>query len=276
MTLFQQPRITPWVGRLIVANAVVLLLLMTLFPALVPALAFQPARAFRAPWTFVTYMFVHAGLLHLAFNMLMLFFLGPPVERRMTSSGFIRYYVLCGLGGAVLSLVLATVMPIAPFLGASAAVLGVAVAFALYWPDAELIVFPIPVPIKARTLIVGLVALDLVAALIGWADGIAHWAHLGGALFGYLAFRFHALAPYRPAERRAPAERVLVLKPEQRTAARDTLPPRSDRHRSRKDSAAVEMDRVLDKISAQGITSLTPEERRFLDDIAKRKKNELH
>jgi len=276
MNLFQQPRMTPWVGRLIVANAVVLLLLMTLFPALTPALAFQPARAFRAPWTFVTYMFVHAGPIHLAFNMLMLFFLGPSVERRMTSRGFVRYYFLSGLGGAALSLGLATVMPVAPFLGASAAVLGVAVAFAMYWPNAELMVFPIPVPIKARTLIGGIVLLDLTFAVIGRAEGIAHWAHLGGALFGYLAFRFQEIAPRRPASPEAPAERVLVLKPEQRAAARDTLPPRSEGPLSHTDSVALEMDRVLDKISALGITSLTPEERRFLDNIAKRKKNELH
>jgi membrane associated rhomboid family serine protease len=276
MNLLQQPRMTPWVGRLIVVNAVVLLLLMTLFPALTPSLQFEPHRAFRAPWSFVTYMFVHAGLLHLAFNMLMLFFLGPPVEHRMSSRRFIRYYLFCGLGGALLSLGLASVTSVAPFVGASAAVLGVAVAFAIYWPDAELMVFPFPVPIKARTLIVGLVLLDLFAVAVGWGDGVAHWAHLGGALFGYLTFRFEGVMRERPTPTPRPAERVLVMKPEQHSAEHPAPPPRAERPRPGKDPVTLEMNRVLDKISAKGITSLTPEERRFLDDIAKQKKDELH
>ncbi|NNG16560.1 MAG: rhomboid family intramembrane serine protease [Gemmatimonadales bacterium] len=276
MNLLQQPRMTPWVGRLIVVNAVVLLLLMTLFPALTPSLQFEPNRAFRAPWSFVTYMFVHAGLFHLAFNMLMLFFLGPPVEHRMSSHRFIRYYVFCGLGGALLSLGLASFIPIAPFIGASAAVLGVAVGFAIYWPDAELMVFPIPIPIKARTLIAGLVVLDLFFAATGSGGRVAHWAHLGGALFGYLAFRFEGVIRERPAPTPKPVERVLVLKPEQHSAEHPAPPPRAERPRPGKDPVTLEMNRVLDKISAEGITSLTPAERRFLDDIAKQKKDGLH
>lgn len=276
MNLLQQPRMTPWVGRLVVANAVVLLLLMTLFPALTPHLQFEPQRAFRAPWTFVTYMFVHAGLFHLAFNMLMLFFLGPPVEHRMSSQRFIRYYVFCGLGGALLSLGLASVTPIAPFIGASAAVLGVAVAFALYWPDAELMVFPIPIPIKARTLITALVLIDLFFAATGSGGAVAHWAHLGGALFGYLAFRFEGVIRERPAPAPKPVERVLVMKPEHQSADHPASPTGPERPRPGKDPITLEMNRLLDKISAQGMTSLTPEERRFLDDIAKQKKDELH
>jgi len=276
MNLLQQPRMTPWVGRLIVVNAVVLLLLMTLFPALTPSLQFEPTQAFRAPWSFVTYMFVHAGLFHLAFNMLMLFFLGPAVEHRMSSRRFIRYYLFCGLGGALLSLGLASFTPIAPFIGASAAVLGVAVAFAIYWPDAELMVFPIPIPIKARTLITGLVLLDLFFAATGSGGRVAHWAHLGGALFGYLAFRFEGVIRERPTPTPRPAERVLVMKPEQHSAEHPAPPPRAERPRRGKDPITLEMNRVLDKISAKGITSLTPEERRFLDNIAKQKKDELH
>ncbi|MGH8474024.1 MAG: rhomboid family intramembrane serine protease, partial [Gammaproteobacteria bacterium] len=99
-------RITPWVGRLIIANAVVLLLLRTIFisPALVDALAFSPARVLTRPWTFLSYMFVHAGLLHLLFNMLMLFVFGAPVERRLGSRPFILFYLSCGVGAAVFSL----------------------------------------------------------------------------------------------------------------------------------------------------------------------------
>ncbi|MDQ3223491.1 MAG: rhomboid family intramembrane serine protease, partial [Gemmatimonadota bacterium] len=157
-------RITPWVGRLIIANAVMLLLLMTLFTSreIFQALQFSPRTAFTRPWSFVSYMFVHAGLLHLLTNMLMLYVFGTAVESRMGSRNFILYYLYCGVGAAVFSLLLAGIMPVGAFVGASGAVLGVAVAFAYFWPDAELIVFPIPVPIKARTLVLGLVALDVI------------------------------------------------------------------------------------------------------------------
>jgi membrane associated rhomboid family serine protease len=113
-------RITPWVGRLIIANAVVLLLRLTLFtsPEIVQALQFAPPTAFTHPWTFVTYMFVHAGLLHLVGNMLMLYVFGTAVENRMGSRNFILYYLFCGVGAAVFSLLLAGIVPISAFIGA--------------------------------------------------------------------------------------------------------------------------------------------------------------
>src|SRR5688572_24288314 len=183
-------RITPWVARLIIANAVVLLLRMTLFtsPELLQALQFSPRTALTQPWTFVSYMFVHAGLLHLVANMLMLYVFGTAVESRMGSRNFILYYLFCGVGAAVFSLLLAGIVPIGAFVGASGAVLGVAVAFAYFWPDAELIVFPFPFPIKARTLVIGLVVLDIIASRIWPNDGVAHLAHVGGALFGFIFF----------------------------------------------------------------------------------------
>ena len=148
-------RITPWVGRLIIANAVVLLLLMTLFTSrnVFRALQFSPGTAFSQPWTFLTYMFVHGGLLHVFGNVLMLFIFGSAVESRMGSRNFIFYYLYCGVGAAIFALGLSGLMDVSPFIGASGATLGVALAFAMYWPDAEVVVFPIPLPISARTLV---------------------------------------------------------------------------------------------------------------------------
>jgi len=200
-------RITPWVGRIIIANAVVLLMLMTLFTSrdAFRFLQFSPQTAFSRPWTFVTYMFVHAGLLHLLANMLMLFVFGTAVESRMGSRNFLTYYLFCGIGAAVFSLLLAGILAVGPFVGASGAVLGVAVAFAMFWPDAELIVFPLPVPIKARTLVIGLVALDVIGSQLWANDGIAHIAHVGGALFGYLFFRVQSLSRRLRCSRPAPS-----------------------------------------------------------------------
>ncbi len=270
-------RITPWVGRLIIANAVMLLLLMTLFTSreIFQALQFSPRTAFTRPWSFVSYMFVHAGLLHLLTNMLMLYVFGTAVESRMGSRNFILYYLYCGVGAAVFSLLLAGIMPVGAFVGASGAVLGVAVAFAYFWPDAELIVFPIPVPIKARTLVLGLVALDVIGSRLWPNDGIAHLAHVGGALFGFFFFKVQTFSRLSPAEPARTVERVVMVQsgssePQQRTP----VTPMRPRRGVESDPVTAEVDRVLDKISQRGISSLTPAERRFLDEVAKKKKHD--
>ena len=275
MNFAPSSRITPWVLRLIAANAVVLLLMRTIFisPELASALAFTPADALRAPWTFFSYMFVHAGLLHLLGNMLMLFVFGTAVESRMGSRAFILYYLLCGLGAAVFSLALSSVMNVGPFVGASGAVLGVALAFAIYWPDAELAVFPIPVPIRARTLVALLVGLDVFFAFLAPSDGVAHLAHVGGVVFGYLYFRMQGLSRRSPQPPPRAVERVVMVQsgsaePERRTPVTPVRP----RRRIDADPVAAEVDRVLDKISEKGIASLTPAERRFLDEVSKQKK----
>ena len=277
MNLAPSSRFTPWVLRLLAANAVVLLLMRTIFtsPSLADALAFSPADALREPWTFFTYMFVHAGLLHLLGNSLMLFVFGTAVESRMGSRTFILYYLLCGVGAAVFSLALSAIMPVSPFVGASGAVLGVALAFAMFWPDAELIVFPIPMPIRARTLVMLLVGLDVLLYFLTPGDGIAHLAHVGGVAFGYLYFRMQGFSRRTPHPPPRAVERVVMVQsgsaePEHRTP----VTPARPRRRMDADPVAAEVDRVLDKISEKGIASLTPAERRFLDEVAKQKKGE--
>jgi membrane associated rhomboid family serine protease len=251
--------VTPWVRRLLAANAVVYLLTITVFTGswFLQTFAFSPTTALQQPWTFLTYMFVHAGFLHLAFNMLMLFFFGPAVEAHMGGRTFVWYYLVCGLGGAALSFLIAVFTPVAPFVGASGAVLGVALAFALLWPDAPILIFPLPVPIKAKWLVLGLAVLNLAPALLGSSDHIAHFAHLGGLLFALLR------RPARPARQR-------------RTMARATVAGTADGARRREAprrpaapthaATQAEIDRLLDKISASGIDSLTPEERQVLSE----------
>jgi membrane associated rhomboid family serine protease len=277
MNFAPSSRITPWVLRLIIANAVVLLLMRTIFisPALASALAFSPADALLEPWTFLSYMFVHAGLLHLLGNMFMLFVFGTAVENRMGSRAFILYYLLCGVGAAVFSLALSAFMQVSPFVGASGAVLGVALAFAVYWPDAELVVFPLPIPIRARTLVALLVGLDVFFYFLTPGDGIAHLAHVGGVLVGYLYFRAQGLSRRSPHPPPRAVERVVMVQsgsaePERRTPVTPVRP----RRRAEADPVAAEVDRVLDKISEKGIASLTPAERRFLDEVSKQKKGE--
>jgi len=263
--------VTPAVRRLIAANAAVYLLAITVFtgPWFVRTFAFVPSAALVRPWTSLTYMFVHGGLLHLAFNMLMLFFFGPAVEDRMGTRAFLGYYLLSGLGGAALSFLIALFAPVAPFVGASGAVFGVALAFAMHWPDAPIYVFPLPVPIRAKWLVVILATLDLALAVSGATDGVAHLAHLGGFVAGFLYLRAEAWFGDRPhaalvEDRRSLAPALAQPRPAER---HDRSQPPADEPAV--PSQASEINRLLDKISAGGIDSLTSEERRFLNDVSR-------
>lgn len=277
---YRQPRgfgasfgytLTPWVKRLIIANAVVFLLALAL-PALGGWLAFVPGLAFLRPWTLATYMFVHAGFFHLFFNMLILFFFGPPLEGMWGGREFLRFYIVSGLGGAVLSLVHLLPPFYAPnvaIVGASGAIFGVMLAFAMNWPNMHVYIWFI-LPVKVKWLVVFLAAMS-VAALIGGArDGVAHWAHLGGfgAAFIYLRFndqltdRVDRLRTFLSRRRRLEVEGGGRPAPSADASARRT--------RREEDRILDEVDRVLDKISTSGLQSLSEDELRLLDDASRR------
>src|SRR5260370_18474172 len=145
---------TPWVRRLIVANLIVFLLQMTIFvnPWFVTTFGFTPLDAWARPWTFGTYMFLHANVLHLAVNMLGLFVFGTPVEERMGGAPFLADYVLCGLGGACASLLLTQLTVVPVVAGASAGGYGGLLAFPWAWPAQPVSVVPPPAAIAAAWL----------------------------------------------------------------------------------------------------------------------------
>lgn len=273
----EEPRLTPWVGRIMVANAVVLLLLTTVFtaPVFVDLLQLLPSRSAGRPWTFLTYMFVHGGLVHLAVNMLLLFVFGPPVERRMGSRAFALYYLYCGMGAAALTVGLSSLLTLPPMLGASGAVLGVALAFAFAWPDVELVFAPLPLRVSARTLVMLLALADLALAA-GSEGGVAHFGYVGGMAAGYMFFRIQSLTSRRSQKEPKAVTRRPVMAPipvRQGTPAAEVRPAMA-RPEVREEYSSDEVDRVLDKISAFGIQSLTAEERRFLDEASKRKRKD--
>jgi membrane associated rhomboid family serine protease len=275
--------LTPWVIRLLAINLLVFVLQMTVLfhPSFLNVTGFDPVNGFARPWTFVTYMFVHGGVLHLAFNMLALYFFGPPVEARMGGRLFIGYYLVCGVGGALLSYLLVLIVPVHLVIGASGAILGVAVAFAWYWPDQPVFVFPFPEPIAAKWFVTFVVAISLGLAWLGagtGGDGVAHLAHLGGIGTGLLMLKLGdlQLARHERRLRRAassgsavagalarPATLVARHSDAGRKPAARTTSPTSDR-------VQAEIDRVLDKISARGVASLTPAERKFLAEMSRR------
>lgn len=271
---------TPWVRRLLVANLFVFLFQVTLFTSqgFVKTFGFIPLVALQQPWTFLTYMFLHAGPLHLAFNLLALFMFGGAVEDRLGSRSFIWFYLLCGMGGAALSFLLMQLVPIrAPIVGASGAIYGAMVAFAWYWPDTPIYLFPFPVPIPAKWLVTFAVAISLVLALppFNSGDGVAHLAHLGGMAAGFLYLKAQdmRLGQAERHLRRASEPSVLAtpVPGAGRRVARGLggSAPQAKARPGADDRAHAEIDRVLDKIIATGIESLTPAERKFLVEASR-------
>jgi len=265
--------LTPWVRRLLVATGAVYLLQLTVFtsPWLVETFGFAPELALRHPWGAVTYAFLHGSFLHLLFNMIALFMFGPPVEARLGSSRFIRLYFVALLGGAALSFAFLPLAGGGVIIGASAAVFGVMLAFVLEWPDAPVLIFPLPFPVKAKWVVIFLAGLSLVAGLSGVRDGVAHLAHLGGFAAALLYLRGPSLLR-RAARTPKEASTAVLVHPFSTETARGLRPfgPR----RGADAKVLEEVDRVLDKISAGGLSSLTPEERRFLDEMSKRFKQD--
>ena len=136
------------------------------------------------PWQLVSYGFLHGSLTHLLFNMLGLFFFGPRLEARIGSARFLRLYVISGLSGALFSLA----TPHVPIVGASGAIFGVFLGFARYWPRAQVLIWGI-VPVEARLMVILMTVLALMGGFGAGQAGVAHFAHLGGFVGGWLYLR---------------------------------------------------------------------------------------
>jgi len=157
-------KLTPWVGRLMLGQAAIFVLLKSVLtaPVFTDALRFMPDHALERPWTFLSYMFVHQGILALGANLLLLFVFGPPVERRFGSRDFLFYYLYCGLGASAFALGLTSIMTVPAMVGATGATLGVILAFAFSGSDTKTKLLPFQVKLSARTLII------LLAGTCGW------------------------------------------------------------------------------------------------------------
>ena len=259
-------QLTPWVKRLLIANTVVFALTWLIGPGFVVEwFSFQPTKILFRPWTPLTYMFLHGGFGHLFWNMLFLFFFGPQLESKWGSREFIRYYLVCGLGGVALSFLFVSYS----IIGASAAVYGVMLAFAMAWPDAPIYVWGI-FPVKAKWLVGFFVLITFTNAFGGAGGGVAHFAHLGGFAAGFLYLKtdWRASQAIQSMGKAARARRFAIVPREEREAATSDQRRRSEDAGDKKALDAV--DRVLDKISAEGIASLTEQERKLLDEVSKK------
>ncbi|MEO7086031.1 MAG: rhomboid family intramembrane serine protease [Gemmatimonadaceae bacterium] len=244
---------TPWVKRLIIANVVVYFLEQTV-NGLEAQLAFVPMFAFSHPWTFVTYMFAHASFTHILFNMFALFIFGPRVEDRLGAQRFLTLYTISGIAGAMLSMVFASRSGV---VGASGAICGVTLAFAWFWPNIEILIWGI-LPVKAWILVAIFAVASIFSGFGGSRGGIADFAHLGGYLGA--AVYLWALGTFRGSKNfRSKA----VPKVDRDVLANYKKVDLSSIHAVNRE----EVNRILDKISAKGIGSLTSEEKIFLSNF---------
>jgi membrane associated rhomboid family serine protease len=246
--------VTPIVRILLFANIGVFFLQSTT-GGITELLIFIPRLILVRPWTIITYMFLHAGMMHLVFNMLGLFFFGPRVEERLGSRSFMNLYLISGITGALLSLIMG---PSAAVLGASAAVFGVMLAFAWFWPEAPIHIWAI-IPIQARTLVIITTLLSLWSGFGGVRGNVAHFAHLGGYVgaFLYLKWLDRKRLDFRKKATSGPVVRELKF----------TKRPDVDIQKVHEVNRE-EVNRILDKINAHGMSALTPQERLFLSNFS--------
>ena len=255
-------------------------------------------------YQFLTYMFLHGGFTHILFNMFALWMFGSVIERVWGPKKFLFYYIVCGVGAGIMQEMVQygnyVLQGLAAYeyvnmggaqismdsyinmwttIGASGAVYGILLAFGMIFPNERLFIIPFPFPIKAKWLIVGYIAIELFSALSGPGDGVAHMAHLGGMLFGFLLIRYWQRHPdssqrfgrsygqeffdnmRRKYEDRQRRQHHADMHAEQ-SRRRETDEEYNQRQRQNQE----EIDAILDKIRKSGYDSLTKEEKQKLFD----------
>lgn len=188
------PPITDIVKHLILLNVIVFLAALSPIGQYIPDLAVYWVKDPRfQPYQLVSHMFMHAGMGHLFFNMFALYVFGPMVERYAGPKKFITLYFAAGAGSVLAHLGImyfqysvhgVNIFP--PAVGASGAIMGILVAFAVLYPNVRLMLLFPPIPIKAKYLAMAYVAIDLFSGVSGYDTGVANWAHLGGAVTGFI------------------------------------------------------------------------------------------
>jgi membrane associated rhomboid family serine protease len=242
---------------------------LTEYFAFVPNLAIYGLQL----WRFVTYMFLHAGLFHIGFNMFALWMFGSQIEARWGRRNFLIYYFVCGLGGAIVYGIfkLFGVEAFTPMIGASGAVMGVLLAYGMTFPN-SIILFMFVIPMKAKYFVILLALIDLWS--IPGGGSVANLAHLGGMLAGFLFLRLTipslgggigsgrgGAGGLGGAWKRYQTKRKMrVVRPDEKGSGGNG---RTDRNDARSPDQ-TKIDLILDKISREGLQSLTDEEQEIL------------
>ena len=181
----------PVTQSIIIANVAVFLLELTFGNSLISSFALWPLGSQFQPWQLLTYAFLHGGVAHILFNMFGVYMFGADMERLWGGQRYLIYYLVCAVSAALVQLLVASVTgAYYPTLGASGAVFGLLLAFALYFPERRIMLLIPPIPLPAKLFVVLYGVLELVLGLTGTQKGVAHFAHLGGLAGGYLLIRY--------------------------------------------------------------------------------------
>jgi membrane associated rhomboid family serine protease len=257
---YQRP---PWgqsfagtvVGKLIIANVAAFVLQLLFRPHFDQVFALEPRAVVQNfyVWQVVSYMFLHGGVWHLLFNMVVLFFFGSALEMTWGSKRFLQYYLTCGVGAGLLHMAISYNSAV---IGASGAVYALLMAYAILYPN-QYVLLMFALPVKVKYLVVGLAVFDLLMGIRG-GDGISHFAHLGGALTGLLFFRNEI------------RRKIGVSK----AAKRKWKVHVQDRRERRTENDPANIDSILDKISEKGFNNLSTTEKRILENYSRKQKDE--
>ncbi len=237
------------------------------------------------PHQIITYMFMHASFMHIFFNMFALWMFGKIMERHWGSQKFLIYYFVCGIGAGITQ-ELGQAIGLIPIesctLGASGAVFGILLAFGLTYPNERIFIIPIPIPIKAKYFVFFYAVVEIMEFLTV-KDGVAHLAHLGGMLFGFLLILYwnknkdkdinNWQRKYNTSSSNQKPGNIFGWgkKYTNNTSNYTPFKERNTDHEynARKRENAKEIDRILDKIRKGGYESLTSQEKQTLFDASK-------
>jgi membrane associated rhomboid family serine protease len=250
----QSPFPARTVNRLLIANAAVFFL-QTVSPAVTSTLALIPSQVLGAfkIWQPLTYMFVHGSFGHLFFNLFVLWVFGTPLELHWGPRAFLKFYLTCGLGAGLFAFFFAFH---SATIGASGAIFGVMVAFAMAFPN-RLIYIWFLFPVRAKVLIAILAFVQFWFLLSGSSGGVAYFAHVGGIITGWLYLK----ADWRPAS---------WLRRSQWWWRNSALRRRRENARdSRREGRETQIDSILEKISRKGLDNLTDAERKILENYTR-------
>ncbi len=202
-------------------------------------------------YQFITSQFLHSGIFHILFNMIVLWFFGRDLEGLLGSRRFLFLYLTSGVVGGIACVVTDSQSHV---VGASGALYGIVVYYAMTWPTrrVHILLFPFMVPMRVMHMALLFVGISLFSGLFSQGDGIAHFGHLGGALFGFLFHRYGR---------------------RWETAVDQVKERRKQRDRDKEIRRETEVDRLLKKIHEEGIGSLTPSERSFLNETSRKIRN---
>lgn len=266
------------VKYLLIANVAVYLVLL-FFPYRILLVAFglvpELVTSRFMIWQFFTYMFMQYEFSHIFFNMFALWMFGRELEHNWGFRDFLYYYLACGVGGGVL-VWLTSLVGLSPgdvpTIGASGAVYGIMVAYALMWPNRVILLFMV-IPMKAYIFVLLFVGYDLYRGLGQMGGGVAYFAHVGGAVTGYIYLKYgwrmlvHVESWWKRfrAQQKARERKFTIHEGGKQSGSKKTGAPHPDRD--------AEVDRILDKIAREGMDSLSDRERRILDNASKRGKH---